>query len=167
MTEIQHKTLSNMANTEKDRLLFAVTASWTLGRSCLLKRKISDADAEIKNLFPINTFTGRSTNKDDCRAVRFIARLKPMEVLGFLVHSGIQFPDPDPDAIRDEDGVCPICGTEVEYDGCEEDNGSGGGSWGWKCPNCGATGDACFDRVFDRHYNVRNVMGNKIPWRPD
>ena len=59
------------------------------------------------------------------------------------------------------EGICPICGTRIQYDGEYEilDNG---GVIAWRCPNCGATGKEGYDHVFDRHYNVCSAEGEPV-----
>lgn len=83
------------------------------------------------------------------------------------VYDGVYFLLSSEDKKHDEDGICPVCGAEIEYDGDEDDDGNGGGWWDWECPECGATGRAGFDKVFDRHYNVVDKDGNPIPGRPE
>lgn len=61
----------------------------------------------------------------------------------------------------DMEGVCPLCGEAIEYEGDEQMDG--GGVHPWKCPSCGATGEEGYDEVFDgHHYNVRNASGMVI-----
>ncbi len=66
----------------------------------------------------------------------------------------------------DQEGICPICGGELEFGDNEQmDNG---GVYPWTCKACGATGKQGYDEVFDgRHYDVRDANGGKIPGRAD
>lgn len=66
----------------------------------------------------------------------------------------------------DEDGICPVCGAEFEYEG-DNDVDDSGTIVSWTCPECGASGQAAYNGVFDRHYNVVDKDGNKIPGRDD
>lgn len=83
------------------------------------------------------------------------------------MYDGVYFLLSSAEEAQDKDGICPVCGAEIEYDGDEDDDGNGGGWWDWECPGCGATGRAGFDKVFDRHYNVVDKDGNPIPGRPE
>ena len=64
----------------------------------------------------------------------------------------------------DKQGICPVCGAEIEYhDNIKIDDG---GVYEWTCPSCGASGEEGYDEVFDgHHYNVTDADGNKIPGR--
>lgn len=64
----------------------------------------------------------------------------------------------------DEDGVCPVCGAEIEYEGDNEVDDDGT-IVSWECPECGATGKTGYTSVFDRHYRVQDKNGNEIPRR--
>ncbi len=63
-----------------------------------------------------------------------------------------------------KDGICPICGEEIEYIGyyMYDDDGA---TLDWRCPSCGATGKAVFDFTF-RYHCVREgqvaTHGSKI-----
>lgn len=57
-----------------------------------------------------------------------------------------------------QEGVCPLCGGELEYG--ERDDIDDGGTHQWECKECGSTGEEGFDRVFDgNHYNVQDANG--------
>lgn len=47
-----------------------------------------------------------------------------------------------------EDGICPFCGGEIEYNGDQEITDDSDTSVTWKCPDCGASGTACYHGVF-------------------
>lgn len=63
----------------------------------------------------------------------------------------------------DEDGVCPICGDDVEYSDNEIDDD--GTIAKWECPGCGATGKAGYAGVFSGHYDVQDENGNAFEER--
>ena len=60
-----------------------------------------------------------------------------------------------------EEGVCPICGGDIEYGDFEmHDEGA---TYDWECPKCGATGKEGYDLTFDgNHYNVCDANGNEV-----
>lgn len=51
------------------------------------------------------------------------------------------------------EGMCPLCGAEIEYDGYHEMDDLGG-LFSWGCPQCGAHGEEGYSRKFDGHYHV-------------
>lgn len=55
--------------------------------------------------------------------------------------------------MKDREGICPLCGSQFEYDG-EDITDDEGGKLPWHCPTCGATGEEGYNRTFDKHYNV-------------
>lgn len=77
-----------------------------------------------------------------------LAGLETRKLVVYIKRSGLDVKDPS----ADEEGICPLCGGELEYtDDTRTDNG---GFFEWKCPSCGATGKEGYDKVFDRHYDV-------------
>lgn len=66
----------------------------------------------------------------------------------------------------DEDGICPVCGAEINYlgDNQVDDEGT---SVSWECPECGTSGKSGYTSVFDRHYDVTDSLGKSIPGRKD
>lgn len=53
----------------------------------------------------------------------------------------------------EQEGICPLCGAEVEYEG---DNviDDDGGTFPWHCPSCGAHGKEGYTRHFSGHWDV-------------
>lgn len=66
----------------------------------------------------------------------------------------------------DEDGICPCCGAEIEYEG-DNDIDDDGTTVSWECPECGTTGKASYTSVFDGHYDVEDANGDPLPGRDD
>ncbi len=61
--------------------------------------------------------------------------------------------------LKHEDGICPLCGKEIEYVS-SYDHDDDGATLDWECPSCGATGKAGFNLVFDQYYCVKDREGN-------
>lgn len=59
----------------------------------------------------------------------------------------------------EESGICPMCGGELEY-GQEITLEDDAGYHEWTCSECGATGKEYYDKVFDRHYEVKENGGS-------
>ena len=53
---------------------------------------------------------------------------------------------------KDEEFVCPVCGSEIY----PEDDHT------WECPDCGASGTNVYGEVFIRHDNVCNGDGDPV-----
>lgn len=59
----------------------------------------------------------------------------------------------DTEIMAEHEGVCPVCGAEIEYKG-ENVIDDDGGTFPWQCLSCGAHGDEGYTRHFDGHWNV-------------
>lgn len=83
-----------------------------------------------------------------------LAGLELNVLLSYIRHSNMDVKLPG----ADESGICPICGCELEYrkEITLEDDA---GYHEWTCPECGATGREYYDKVFDRHYEVKDKDG--------
>ena len=64
----------------------------------------------------------------------------------------------------DMEGICPVCGAEVNYCDSHEIMDDGG-LIPWECPSCKASGKEGYNRVFDQHYAVCSENGEPIPGR--
>lgn len=60
----------------------------------------------------------------------------------------------------DTAGICLLCGAKLKYVGAHALQDCSYISW--ECPNCGATGQEGYNRVFDRHENIRAGNGTWI-----
>ena len=161
---MNQKDYQKLISIPETRFKIAARVVLTLGVS-----KVTEMTAEeiIDGLSNLSGFMEGGEIKVIAGAAKCLAGIDSAELLGYIHFCDFEFRDPDPGALHDEDGICPVCGAEVKYDGNEEDDGNGGGTWGWDCPECGASGKAGFNKVFDRHYNVTDGDGESIPGRPD
>ena len=65
-----------------------------------------------------------------------------------------------------QEGICPICGGELEYTGVREDDDDGC-TYPWACVKCGATGKEGYSLQFDgNHYGVEDKNGNEVKILP-
>ena len=60
-----------------------------------------------------------------------------------------------------KDGICPLCGSDIEYVG-SYDHDDDGATLDWTCPNCGARGKARYTIFFDQHYKIQDANGNEV-----
>lgn len=63
-----------------------------------------------------------------------------------------------------KEGICPLCGAKYVYGECDLDDE--GGAYQWTCPECGASGEEGFNKVFDGIYNVHDSEGNLMELVP-
>lgn len=59
------------------------------------------------------------------------------------------------------DGICPLCGHSIDYIG-SYDHDDEGATLNFECSNCGATGKAGYDFVFDGYYCVKDSNGEYV-----
>ena len=60
-----------------------------------------------------------------------------------------------------EDGICPLCGKEIDYVGAYEHDDDGA-TLDWQCPSCGASGKAGYTFALDQHYCIQDGEGNEV-----
>lgn len=97
------------------------------------------------------------TESKFCEIVDVCQRLAGLETRSLVdyIHRGsLEIKDPG----ADEEGICPICGGELEYG--DDEPLDDGGVYEWTCPSCGATGKEGYNKVFDKHYDVYDGDGN-------
>lgn len=82
---------------------------------------------------------------------------KTRDLMAFIKFSGLPVKYPGTEY---EQGICPICGASINYG--NDQSLDDGGVIEWECPECGATGKEGYNKVFDRHYEVRDVDGAPI-----
>lgn len=90
-------------------------------------------------------------------ACQKLADLETKDLVNYIRRGSLEIKDPG----ADEEGVCPICGGELEYGSdvlLDE-----GGYREWRCPGCKATGKEMYDKVFDEHYDVIDGSGKPYP----
>lgn len=80
----------------------------------------------------------------------------------FPIEDEERLPPLHPDG--DEEGICPICGGEIDY--CSERKPNDYGySIDWECPECGATGHEEYSELFTYHSNVCDKDGKEVEGR--
>lgn len=60
-----------------------------------------------------------------------------------------------------EDGICPVCGAEIDFDGAY-DHDDEGATLRFECPACGANGTAGYDLVFEGYHDVKDANGAPV-----
>lgn len=144
-----------LARTDRVTLLSALTLLWQNGREVIQAKDISALTADCMS--SLGTLYTEKKVQEIAAICEELACLEPAELIRCLRCEGMEMPDPD----ADEEGSCPICGGELEYEGDEPQDD--GGVYEWTCPSCGATGKEGYNKVFDRHYDVHDGDGNPYP----
>lgn len=88
---------------------------------------------------------------------RKLAALETNVLVDYIRRGNLEMKAPG----AEEAGVCPVCGSSLEYrDDIRIDDG---GFFLWKCPSCGATGKEGYDRAFNEHFDVTDGDGKPYP----
>lgn len=146
-----------LACTDRIALLTALELLWQNGRSMIQTEDVPSLMtryvADIGNFY---------TEKKLCKVVTFckeLASLDTPKLILYLRCSGMEMGMKIPGA--DEEGICPICGGDLEYG--DDEPLDDGGVYEWTCLHCGATGKEGYSKVFDRHYDVQDKNGDPYP----
>ena len=67
--------------------------------------------------------------------------------------------------VKFNEGICPLCGGELEYIGPREFDDSGS-TVPWHCAKCGACGNEGYTDVFASHYRVQDADGSDMVFVP-
>lgn len=110
------------------------------------------------------------TREEIAGLVNSLGDIEP-NVLLAVIKRNMEYPAPDEDIpprhpYGDEDGICPVCSAQITSWGITNVDDCGT-MVPWKCSECGATGKAGYDSVFDQHYMVYDAAGNEIPGREE
>lgn len=144
-----------LARADRVTLLSALTLLWQIGREAIQAKDISALTADCMS--SLGTLYTKKKIQEIAVICKELACMEPAELIRCLRCEGMEMPDPG----ADEEGSCPICGGELEYEGDEPQDD--GGVYEWTCPGCGATGKEGYNKVFDRHYDVHDGDGNPYP----
>jgi len=147
--------LDKLACTDRVTLLTALELLWQNGRMMIQTEDVSTLTAGCAA--GVGNFYTMEKLHEVVTVCKELASLETAELIHCLRCSGMKMKVPG----ADEEGICPICGGELEYGGDEPLDD--GGVYNWTCPHCGATGKEGYDKVFDRHYDVQDGDGNPYP----
>ena len=147
-----------LARTDRVLLLTALELLWQNGRAAIQSEDVSGLTASCVS--SLGTFYTREKLREAVTVCKELAHLETADLIRCIRGNGMETKDPD----AEDEGICPICGGELEYGDDEPlDNG---GVYDWTCSSCGATGKEGYSKVFDRHYDVRDGDGNPYPAQP-
>ena len=157
---MKYEELANICREDTETFKVAFTLFAGIGAEAITNATMDDFKGELQNmenkyeiLALAKSMTGASLDTIFAVIQRELPQVKgDGEDIPFLNHYG------------DEDGVCPCCGAEIEYEGDNEIDDDGT-IVSWECPNCGATGKAGYNGVFAGHFQVEDANGNPIPDR--
>ena len=144
-----------LARTDRMALLTALELLWQNGRTVIQSQNVPALTANCVS--SLGKFYTAEKLSDIIAICKELAGLGAKDLVNYIHRSSLEIKDPD----ADEEGICPICGGELEY-GNDISLDEGGVSE-WTCPSCGATGKEGYNKVFDQHYDVQNGDGNPFP----
>ena len=105
----------------------------------------------------VGGFFAEGTIQEIVDVCRQLAALDTNVLVDYIRRGNLEMKAPG----SEEAGICPICGGDLEYGGdILLDDGS---VCEWMCLGCGATGKEGYNKVFDQHYDVRDVDGKPFP----
>ena len=144
-----------LARTDRVTLLTALELLWQNGRMMIQTEDVSALMADC--VAGIGGFYTTEKLREVVTACKELASLETAELIRCLRCNSMKMKAPG----ADEEGICPICGGELEYG--DDEPLDDGGVYEWTCLHCGATGKEGYDKVFDRHYDVQDGNGNPYP----
>lgn len=144
-----------LARTDRVLLLTALELLWQNGRGMIQSEDVSRLTASCVS--SLGTFYTGEKLHEAVTVCKELACLETAELIRCIRGTSTETKDPD----VDEEGICPICGGELEYG--DDEPLDDGGVYDWTCPSCRAIGKEGYSKVFDRHYDVRDGDGNPYP----
>lgn len=145
-----------LARTDRVGLLTALELLWQNGRATIQSEAISKLTAGC-----VSSLGGLYTAeklREIVAICKDLAHLETAELIRCIRCGSMETKVPD----ADEEGICPICGGDLEYG--DDEPLDDGGVRDWTCLSCGATGKEGYSKMFDQHYDVRDGDGN--PYSP-
>ena len=147
--------IDKLAHSDRLTLVTALELLWQNGRSVIqAKDTVELMEGCVSAL---GTFYAAEKLCEVVKLCKKLAVLETAELIRCIRRSNLEMTPPG----ADESGICPICGSELEYG--DDEPLDDGGVYEWTCPSCGATGEEGYDKVFDKHYNVYDGDGNPYP----
>ena len=140
-----------LARTDRVALLTALELLWQNGRAMIQSEEVSKLTASCVS--SLGGFYTEEKLHEVVTVCKELAHLETAELIRCIRCGGMEIKAPD----AEEEGICPICGGELEYG--DDEPLDDGGVYEWTCPSCGATGKEGYSKVFDRHYDVRDGDG--------
>ena len=141
-----------LARTDRVLLLTALELLWQNGRGMIQSEDVSRLTASCVS--SLGTFYTGEKLHEAVTVCKELAHLETADLIRCIRGGGMETKDPDAEG----EGICPICGGELEYG--DDEPLDDGGVYDWTCPSCGATEKEGYSKVFDRHYNVWDGDGN-------
>lgn len=147
-----------LARTDRVVLLSALTLLWQNGRREIQAKDVSALTEDCMS--SLGTLYTKEKLHEIAMLCKELAVLDTAELIRCIRCDSMEVEGPNADV----EGICPICGSELVYG--DDESLDDGGVYEWTCPNCGATGKEGYDKVFDKHCNVRDGEGNLYPATP-
>lgn len=155
MEQMSFEEFNRLASGDMVTLHMALEMLLQNGRQVIQQEDLMTLLARCQN--DIGGFVTSEKLREMVEACQKLALLETGTLLGYIQHGNLHITAPD----AEEEGICPICGSELEYGNdifLDE-----GGYREWTCPECGATGKELYNKVFEQHHDVRDGDGNPFP----
>lgn len=144
-----------LARTDRVALLTALELLWQNGRTVIQAQDMPTLTANC--LSGLGKFYTAEKLSEIIAICKELAGLGAKDLVNYIHRGSLELKDLG----ADEEGICPICGGELEYG--NDISLDEGGVYEWTCPSCGATGKEGYNKVFDQHYDVQDGDGNPFP----
>ena len=140
-----------LARTDRVVLITALELLWQNGRVMIQSEEVSKLTASCAS--SLGGFYTEEKLHEVVTVCKELAHLETAELIRCIRCGSMEMTVPD----AEEEGICPICGGELEYG--DDKPLDDGGVYEWTCPSCGATGKEGYSKVFDQHYDVYDGDG--------
>lgn len=144
-----------LARTDRVALLTTLELLWQNGRSVIQAQDVSTLTANC--VFGLGKFYTAEKLSEIVLICKELAGLETYALVDYIHRGSLEVKDPG----ADEEGICPICGGELEYG--SDVSLDEGGYREWRCLGCNAAGKEMYDKVFDEHYDVIDSSGKPYP----
>ena len=135
-----------LAHTDRIALFTALELLWQNGRTAIQTQNAAALAAGCVS--GLGKFYAAEKINEIVSICKALADLETTVLADYIHRSSIGIEDPD----ADKEGICPVCGGELEYG--DDEPLDDGGFYEWTCPGCGATGKEGYGKVFDQHFDV-------------
>lgn len=155
MEQMTLEEFNRLANGDRVTLAMALELLLQNGRGAIQGEAPVTLAANCKER--LGGFFAEEALREIANVCHQLAALDTNALVDYIRRGGLDMKEPG----AEEEGICPICGGELEYG--NDVSLDEGGVYEWTCPSCGATGKEGYNKVFDQHYDVQDGDENPFP----